>query len=288
MKRVLKWMGIVLGGLLALVILLVVGLSAVSASRLNRTYEVTAEFTLDAVNDPDSIAAGERTYAIMCASCHGDNLAGMAVADDALFGRIYSANLTAGAGGVGRLRSDEELARAIWYGVKPDGSPTVVMPMEFHRGIHVEDMARLIAYVRSAPAVDTAHPEIRPGVMMRVMHVAGLYPVVTAELVDLEEAPPAAVNPEDTLAHGEYLAVFCTACHGADFAGIEMAGSPSLWPAIGSWTEAEFTRAVREGVRPGGTNLSTEMPWEAFSRYTDGEVHAIWTYLQSLEPVTIR
>jgi mono/diheme cytochrome c family protein len=288
MKRVLKSIGSILAGLLGIVVLLVIGLSAISASRLNRTYEVTADFTLDAVNDPESIAAGERTYAIMCASCHGDDLAGTAVGDDALSGRIYSANLTAGAGGIGAVRSDEELARAIWYGVKPDGSPTVVMPFEFHRGIHVEDMARLIAYIRSAPPVDTAHPEIRPGVMLRVMHAAGLFPVVTAEHVDRDEAPPAAVNPEDTLAHGAYLAVFCTACHGADLAGIEMAGSPSLWPAIGSWTEAEFTRAVREGVRPGGTNLSTEMPWEAFSRYTDEEVRAIWTYLQSLEPVTIR
>lgn len=59
MKRVLKWIGIVAGGLLGLIILLVVGVYAVSASRLNKTYEVTAVFNLNVPNDPESIAAGE-------------------------------------------------------------------------------------------------------------------------------------------------------------------------------------------------------------------------------------
>lgn len=40
----------------------------------------------------------------------------------------------------------------------------------------------------------------------------------------------------------------------ADFAGNEMFESPNITPAaIGSWTEAEFLRAITEGVRPDGT-----------------------------------
>jgi mono/diheme cytochrome c family protein len=79
MKRVLKWIGIIIGGLLGLIILLVVGVYVVSASRLNRTYEVTADFNLTIPTDAESIAAGAKTYAIYCESCHGANLAGDAL-----------------------------------------------------------------------------------------------------------------------------------------------------------------------------------------------------------------
>jgi mono/diheme cytochrome c family protein len=287
MKRILKWIGLMLGGVLGIIILSYIGVSAVSASRLNRTYEVTADFDLNVANDATSIAEGKRLYTIMCESCHGENLAGQAAADF-MIGQIYIANLTTGVGGIGRSRSDEDIARAVWYGVKPDGSPTVVMPPELSRAVNVADMEKLIAYIRSVPPVDTDYPEMRPGPMLRVMHVTAMFPLVTAEFADLSLPPPPAVGPEDTLAYGEQMATFCTACHGPDFAGNAIAGGVNITPhetAIGSWTEAEFARAIRQGQRPNGTSISTNMPWETFSLYTDEEVHAIWSYLQTVEPV---
>jgi hypothetical protein len=47
-------------GLLGPIILLVVGVYAVSASRLGQTYEVTADFNLTIPTDAESIAAGEK------------------------------------------------------------------------------------------------------------------------------------------------------------------------------------------------------------------------------------
>jgi mono/diheme cytochrome c family protein len=290
MKRVLKWIGIVAGGLLGLIILLVVGVYAVSASRLNKTYEVTAVFNLNVPNDPESIAAGEKLFVIYCESCHGANLAGDLFSDDPAFGQIYSANLTAGENGIGRSHSDEEIARAIWYGVKPDGSPTVGMPYEFHQAIHIGDMEKLIAYMRSVPPVDTDYPHPSYGPMMRVMHTTKLFPLVTVENVDTSQPPLAPISPEETLAYGKYLAAFCAACHMPDFAGSEMFGSPNITPAaISAWTEAEFLRAVTEGVRPDGTLLNPEeMPWESFGRYTDEELRALWAYMQTVAPVAAR
>ena len=289
MKRVLKWIGIVLGSLIGLVVLALVVMIVLSNSRLNRTYEVTADFTLNVPDDPESIAAGANLFAIYCESCHSANLAGDKFSDDAAFGQIYSANLTAGANGIGQTYSDEDIARAIWYGVKPDGSPTVGMPYEFNQGIHVGDMENLIAYLRSVPPVDSDYPDPKYGPMMRVMHITNMFPVVPVENVDISQPPPSIVSAEDTLAYGEYLAVFCTACHMPNFAGSEMFGSPNITPhetAVGTWTEAEFVRAVTEGVRPDGTQLDPEqMPWESFGRYTDEELHAIWAYLQTVEPV---
>ncbi len=290
MKRLLKWIGIIIGGLLGLIILLLIGTSVVSANRLNRTYEVTTDFNLDIPDDAERITEGERRYAIMCAGCHGDKVAGEPFSEDALFEQIYSANLTAGEGGLGNVYNDEDFARAIWYGVKADGSPTLGMPVELNRAVNVTDMENLIANIRSVPPVDSDTPERKPGPLLGVMHVANLFPLVTAELVDMDAAPPGAIDPEDTLAFGEYLAVFCTTCHSVDFAGMEMMGesSPNITPhetGIGGWTEADFIRTVRQGQRPDGATLSDDMPWKEFSNFTETEVHAIWTYLQSVEPV---
>jgi mono/diheme cytochrome c family protein len=81
MKRVLEWAGIILGSLLGLIVLANLAISVVSASRLNRTYEVAADINLSVSHDPENIAEGKRLYAIMCQSCHGEDLAGQTFSD---------------------------------------------------------------------------------------------------------------------------------------------------------------------------------------------------------------
>lgn len=54
--------------------------------------------------------------------------------------------------------------------------------------------------------------------------------------------------------------------------------SPSKEFGIGSWTEEEFTRAVRKGVSPNGY-LYPAMPYTAYAGITDEDMHALWTYL---------
>ena len=68
-----------------------------------------------------------------------------------------------------------------------------------------------------------------------------------------------------------------------------MAGPPGLPPAsnltpagIGSWTETDLTRALREGRRPDGRQLDEFMPWKVFRGMTDADIHAIWLYLKSV------
>lgn len=284
MKRLLKWLGLIVGALLGLIILALVGVWLISASRLNRTYAVTAYFSLDVPNDAASIAEGQRLYAIMCAECHGENLAGKELANNVMLGQVHSTNLTTGQGGIGQVYGDEDFARAIWYGVKTDGSPVVVMPVEYNQ-LQVADMEKLLAYIRSVPSVDSPQAVIRPGVFLRVIHATNLVPLAPAENVDMNVTPSNSIDPADTLAFGEYLTLNCTGCHGPDFRGGEL-GEPSLMLALSAWTEAEFSRTLREGERPDGTTLnSEEMPWPAFSNFTDEEMHAIWTYLQSVEAV---
>ena len=52
-----------------------------------------------------------------------------------------------------------------------------------------------------------------------------------------------------------------------------------------SWTEADFVRALREGVRKDGSAISPMMPWQAYAQMNDTELAALWAYLRTIPPV---
>jgi mono/diheme cytochrome c family protein len=52
---------------------------------------------------------------------------------------------------------------------------------------------------------------------------------------------------------------------------------------IGTWSKADFVRAVRSGVRPDGRVLRYPMP--AFRELTEAEASAIFAYLQTVPPL---
>jgi mono/diheme cytochrome c family protein len=64
---------------------------------------------------------------------------------------------------------------------------------------------------------------------------------------------------------------------------------PNLTPdsatGIGRWSEADFRRALREGIRPDGDSIHPFMPWRQFRRMSEEDLRAIWTYLRTLEPI---
>jgi len=57
---------------------------------------------------------------------------------------------------------------------------------------------------------------------------------------------------------------------------------------IGSWSEEQFDRALRHGRSKGLENnrmLLPPMPWPGFSKLTDQDVKAIYSYLRTIKPV---
>ncbi len=103
--------------------------------------------------------------------------------------------------------------------------------------------------------------------------------------------------------HGQYLlkACGCQACHSeekkgaAPFAGgralrtpFGVFISPNITPhrqaGIGSWTEADFLRAMRYGRRPDGTNYFPAFPYPSFTKIVDSDLSDIWAYLRTLPP----
>ena len=54
---------------------------------------------------------------------------------------------------------------------------------------------------------------------------------------------------------------------------------------IGSWSDDDITRAIREGFRPDGTLIGPPMPTPWYRDISDVDVRAIVAYLREVEPV---
>jgi hypothetical protein len=58
--------------------------------------------------------------------------------------------------------------------------------------------------------------------------------------------------------------------------------TPDSATGIGRWSEGDFVKAVRTGIRPDGTKLNEAMPFQQFSSFSDDEISAIWMYLRTV------
>lgn len=114
---------------------------------------------------------------------------------------------------------------------------------------------------------------------------------------------PSSLADADLVARGEYLtrAADCAACHtapgGKPFAGglpfkLPMIGTiystnvtPDQETGIGAWSDAEFLKALHQGIGKGGKYLYPAFPYTSYALMTDNDVLAIKAYLLSLKPV---
>jgi mono/diheme cytochrome c family protein len=292
MKRVLKWVGYVLGGLLMIVLIAVGFVYAKTSSRLNHVYPPITE-AVTAPTDSASIERGRHlVWAVgKCVDCHGENLGGKLIADDPAFATLWSANLTRGKGGRGSTFNDADYTRAIRYGIHRDGKPLIFMPSEAYTHFSDEDLGAVIAYVKSVPPVDqvTAPPRIGP-IARIISTMTSAFPLAPAEMIDRNMTRPKTVTASVTKEYGDYLLKTggCKSCHTENLSGgqkIQGVVSANLTPTgIGKWTEADFTKALRTGVRPDGRILSAAMPWPYMKYLTDDEIRAMWMYLRSVPP----
>lgn len=110
-----------------------------------------------------------------------------------------------------------------------------------------------------------------------------------------------AAPAQDNVARGQYLAKAggCIGCHTEDrkdaapYAGGRALKTPfgtfygpNITPhaqaGIGRWTEAEFIRAMRHGIRPDGANYFPAFPYPSFTKITDADMRDLWAYLRTL------
>jgi mono/diheme cytochrome c family protein len=267
---------------------------AASESRMKRSYAVTG-VALSITRDSAQLERGRHlaTALAKCTDCHGEDLGGRPFFEDPVMGLLYASNLTAGRGGILARYDDRQLEAAIRHGVNPEGRALVYMPSQEYQHLGDEDVAAIIAYLRSLPPVDREGFAPRLGPMGRVLLVTGKMKLLPAEMIDHGAARPSVPPAGATVEYGEYLSRFggCFGCHGPDLAGGVPNGPPgspvpsNITPAgIGSWSEADWFTAMRTGVRPDGTELTDFMPWRLMASMSDDELRAMWLYLRTVPP----
>jgi len=150
---------------------------------------------------------------------------------------------------------------------------------------------------RAAPAVRALRVVVVLAVLALVALALAWRPAI--EPID----PPAAVTfAAELVRRGEQLAGVgnCAACHtraeGPTFAGGVALPTPfgtvvgtNITPdpatGIGRWSETAFVRAMREGVDREGRHLYPVFPYDHFVRTTDEDLHALYAYLMTRDPV---
>jgi mono/diheme cytochrome c family protein len=309
-KRLLK---VVLG--LVVVLVLVVGgaLAYIDVSGIPHYPPGKVDLKVDVT--PERAARGRRTVQLLCASCHLDNetgtLAGKPMAEvPKQFGAAHSANITGDPEtGIGSW-TDGELAYLLRTGVTRDGRYTPPWMVKLPN-MADEDLKDVIAYLRSDDPllrpVKAKRPASQPSLLMKVLSRVAFKPL------PYPKAPIAAPDPADKVAVGRYLVqarAMCFPCHSADFAKLDefvpersagylgggnampdMNGriiktaniTPDPETGIGKWSEDEFVRLLRFGVRPDHSVIV--YPMVPFPELGDDEARAIFAYLRTVPPI---
>ena len=292
MKKVFKWIGIVLGFLIVLVVVFAGVMFFIGNSKLTKIYQVQPA-TVVIPDNSEAIERGAYLYAASCAGCHGDDLGGKAILDDPAIGYLPAPNLTTGQSGVSLNFSDADFVGAIRHGVNPEGQGLLIMPAKAYWHFSEEDLGAIIAYVKSAKPVDNDPGKKALSPLGKIMLATGAFgDAIAAEVLDHDAPLPVAPERSPTAAYGEYMINTgdCAACHGADLAGSQSPepGAPfssNLTPGgvLAIWTAADFIETIRTGITPYGRQLNGNfMPYEDYGRLTDEDLTAMFLYLQTL------
>jgi hypothetical protein len=192
---------------------------------------------------------------------------------------------------------DWQFERAIRHGIGHDGRKLIdFMPYAFFRSLTDEDVASVIVFIRSLPAVKHPLPKMRLGYEVQT----NLYPEMEPAL------PPDAT---DQIRHGWYLVrvAQCNGCHtpydekGTPLAdhmfggGLHLKGdwgdvvTPNITcdpSGISHYDVAMFIKAIHTGRASAGVrDLATIMPYSYFRKMSDEDLSAIFAFIHSVKPV---
>ncbi len=287
MKRLLKWLLVVVGAVAFAIVALVAYVYVASGRLMARTYSVEPP-QVSIPTDPASIARGKylAENVAVCADCHGPDMAGKIVEDNVPFGRLVAVNLTRGRGGLPADYGDKDFVRALTHGVKRDGRSVIFMPTVDYV-FTPEDLGAIIAYVKSLPPVDRIPAEMSVGPLARALGLFADFPLASAAMIDHSQPRLAArPNPADAVSMGKYLVSSggCYGCHNAQLTGGSgpPPGGANITPVgIGNWTERDFVVALRTHQRPNGSTIDAAMP-RAYGEMTDADLGSIFAYLRTV------
>jgi mono/diheme cytochrome c family protein len=290
LRKILKWIGGGIGVLVAVALIFYFLMYIVVANKRDKTYNVEVR-VFDIPSDSATIAEGAHIYATKgCTDCHGGDLSGKTFLEDGMIGTVSGANLTTGKGGRPQNYSNRDWIMAMRHGLKSDGKPLIIMPSYEYYKLADHDLASLIAYCKSVPAVDHEPATIKLGPLGTVLSGLDKLPLIPAEKIDHLAKHTQKMERSVSVEYGQYLSMSCTGCHKPNLKGGENpipGGTPvrdiTASGNIGKWTQNQFVSALRTGATPDGRQLKNEdMPWKMTNNYTDEELQALYLYLKTL------
>ncbi|MEL7528515.1 MAG: c-type cytochrome [Pseudomonadota bacterium] len=207
----------------------------------------------------------------------------------------WAVNITPGSRVAGW--SDEELARAIREGIRPDGSVIgPPMPIGLYRGLSDDDLMSIVMFLRTVPASDNETPQSTYNFPL---------PPAYGPPIDTVASIPQGVTVE----YGEYLAgpvAHCVECHttfgekGPMFethlgaGGFEFHGpwgvsvAPNITPhedGIPGYSDKDLAQMITQGKRPDGKPMLPPMGYGYYERMTPDDLAAILLYLRQMPPL---
>lgn len=246
--------------------------------------------------DPARIEQGRYLFSTRgCADCHGANGAGKTVIKEGAM-LVMSPNITSGANSVTSAYKVEDWVRTVRHGVKPNGNPVLIMPSEDYNRLTDEDMASLIAYIKTLPPAAGVEPVIQLPTPVKVLYAFGVIKDAS-EKIDHTLPPSTPVAPAVSVEHGAYVANTCMGCHGAHLSGGKIPGAPPTWPATANLTPGKgsvmpryptpevFMATLRSGRRPDGSAISEVMPFGSLKQMNETDLRALYSFLKTLPPV---
>ncbi|RYF74018.1 MAG: cytochrome c [Cytophagaceae bacterium] len=310
MKKIMKFIAFI-GG--SLVLLLAVFCSYVAAVGVP-TYDPPVVPQTHVAITPARVTRGEVIANIQCISCHADKenrLTGKRMADvPALFGKVYSKNITQDREkGIGNW-TDGELIYFLRTGIRRDGSYAPIMPQ--YPNMADEDLQSVVAWLRSDRF--PVQPSKQEPQSSEFSFVTKLLTHIMLKPLPYPQQFIAFPDTTDQVAFGRYTADAigdCFACHSADLVdqdkihphrtkgyyggGIEMVGEGGSKVITSNLTfdeqtgiakkysRSQFIKAVKTGVRPDGSIL--KLPMEPKMVLSDREVGAIYDYLKTVPTI---
>jgi cytochrome c553 len=156
------------------------------------------------------------------------------------------------------------------------------MPAGMFVNLSEEDICRLIAHLRTVPAIENDLPKT-------AFSFKGRMKIISGEIISEVTMARQAVNPFNypnnptVVQQGNYLALTtCTECHGYDLRGAY--GNPPLLIAK-AYKEGEFIKFLKTGKALGDRELPlmSDMCRTRFTYYSEEDIKSIYAFLLQLE-----
>jgi mono/diheme cytochrome c family protein len=277
MKRLLKWAGYGLAGIVALLLVVIGGAFAVSEAMIRWPAEKPT-VRLVAASDPGAVERGRVVAKLNgCHDCHGKDLQGQLFHDEMPIIRAWGPNLSQ----LMTKQTDADLDRAIRHGVAADGRRLWIMPSSAFAHLSDQETADLVAYLRTYRPTGEKQPRFQVGPVGRLGVLLGQF----KSEPDVLKANGPGLKLEDLgpqHAEGRELARACIECHGQTLAGSAMVKSPDL-SIVASYDPEDFERLLHTGVAAGNRKLGlmSAVAPARFGDLTSEQIAALQGYLKA-------